>query len=1027
VDVASKMANNEISCHVRDSDPFATKTSDLPHILIPEFHSAEKVASVPRRKDFAQSYPMMPESSSIVPDSHLPHGIFVNHKGNYARISQGCHTCEPPPQTTPSSSRNRSELENGNATPSRIVQVPTEVAGAHAVESKVDPPFTYSNYSSNIEFTECNNINISQSISDRIPPDVKSTHRGGFQLNLRGRPTELRGIVKNQGPYTAWTTVSNQSFRRRKKVLDEYRKSVVRRSRDSLLCKLTLLILETYATSDPKFCYTQRNNPRRVLTKPSKASRNEGFDNEDNDYILHVNDVLGDDPDRQYLVIDVLGQGTFGQVVKCQNLFNGEIVAVKVVKNKPAYFNQSLMEVNILELLNRRFDTNDSRHIIRMKDSFVFRRHLCLVFEQLSINLYELIKQNQFRGVTVNLVRVFTSQILDALTCLSDAKIIHCDLKPENILLRDLHETTIKVIDFGSACQEHQTVYTYIQSRFYRSPEVLLGLPYSNSIDIWSLGCIVAELFLGLPIFPGSSEYNQISRIIEMLGMPPSYMIEVGKSAKAFFVRVDSAHPAGPSGRKPKHIYRLKSRDQYSKEFNLTEQPSKRYFSGTTLKEVIMQYPLSRKLGAEEMEAEMRSRECLIDFIQGILNLNPIERWSAAQARGHPFITGVRFDGPWTPNMGILFKQFDPNHAMHMEGVRKPQKTTSDAELQYFPARITEGTHESKELVSRENSVTLDLNLVRQRARTISSVAVELNQLTSQGGENGENNEVWYPRNQGFDVRNFDIGTSFTGDKSQELPKTSPLINPRIRKGMSFGGGSINGSGQPKDANGPEGPFSSELQSQGDIAQEGLNFAKKGRSLSISVGLAPGSSMYDASYCNKPWAVAANMVAPSNLQLQTLNPSEISHSPHLRPPLFSRYHNTERLKILTQNAESRSSPHLSGTSNLSRMQMETSGSAIFPTATPRSTAGQNISSMSGLPTWNPRTRVIPSHMEVSPCIPTEDDDWRDIEEGNAATSRTLGANAESLSGQTSAARRASLTAAAFAAVSSGALLPPPAP
>jgi dual specificity protein kinase YAK1 len=81
-----------------------------------------------------------------------------------------------------------------------------------------------------------------------------------------------------------------------------------------------------------------------------------------------------------------------------------------------------------------------------------------------------------------------------------------------------LNSPQIKVIDFGSACHERQTVYTYIQSRFYRSPEVLLGLPYSGAIDMWSLGCIVVELFLGLPIFPGTSEFNQVSRITDMLG-----------------------------------------------------------------------------------------------------------------------------------------------------------------------------------------------------------------------------------------------------------------------------------------------------------------------------------------------------------------------------------------------------------------------------------------------------------------------------------------------------------------------------
>jgi dual specificity protein kinase YAK1 len=85
------------------------------------------------------------------------------------------------------------------------------------------------------------------------------------------------------------------------------------------------------------------------------------------------------------------------------------------------------------------------------------------------------------------------------------------------------------VIDFGSACFEGLTIFSYIQSRYYRSPEVLLGLPYDAAIDMWSLGCICAELFLGIPIFPGNSEYDQLARIIEILGPIPQYLIHRAK------------------------------------------------------------------------------------------------------------------------------------------------------------------------------------------------------------------------------------------------------------------------------------------------------------------------------------------------------------------------------------------------------------------------------------------------------------------------------------------------------------------
>ena len=207
-----------------------------------------------------------------------------------------------------------------------------------------------------------------------------------------------------------------------------------------------------------------------MLTKPSKPAHNEGYDNDDYDYILYVNDWLGTEEGHKYvlqlmgletkmsicsryLILDILGQGTFGQVVKCQNMKTHEIVAVKVVKNKPAYFNQSMMEVTILEMvgasqiytsfrsymcnqLNKNCDPNDEHHILRLRDSFIHRSHLCLVFELLSSNLYELIKQNQFQGLSTQLVKVFMAQLLDALTILKDARLIHCDLKPENILLK---------------------------------------------------------------------------------------------------------------------------------------------------------------------------------------------------------------------------------------------------------------------------------------------------------------------------------------------------------------------------------------------------------------------------------------------------------------------------------------------------------------------------------------------------------------------------------------------------------------
>ena len=151
----------------------------------------------------------------------------------------------------------------------------------------------------------------------------------------------------------------------------------------------------------------------------------------------------------------------------------------------------------------------------------MYRNHQCLVFEMLSLNLYEFLKNTDFSGVSLNLLRKFAKQILKALSYLAtpEVDIIHCDLKPENILLCTPKRSAIKVIDFGSSCRSNKPMYSYIQSRFYRSPEVMLGLPYSTAIDIWSLGCILVEMHTGEPLFSGSDQVDQMQKIVKVSGL----------------------------------------------------------------------------------------------------------------------------------------------------------------------------------------------------------------------------------------------------------------------------------------------------------------------------------------------------------------------------------------------------------------------------------------------------------------------------------------------------------------------------
>ena len=151
-------------------------------------------------------------------------------------------------------------------------------------------------------------------------------------------------------------------------------------------------------------------------------------------------------------------------------------------------------------------DPLDQFNIVRMSEHLYFRQHQLFVFELLNKDLFQHIQDNNYEGFKEPLIRKYCTQILKALKFLEDREIIHCDLKPENILICDQQAEKLKIVDFGSGCKTSEQIYTYVQSRFYRAPEVVLRIPYSTKVDIWSLGCIVAELYTGEPLFPGNNE-----------------------------------------------------------------------------------------------------------------------------------------------------------------------------------------------------------------------------------------------------------------------------------------------------------------------------------------------------------------------------------------------------------------------------------------------------------------------------------------------------------------------------------------
>lgn len=268
-------------------------------------------------------------------------------------------------------------------------------------------------------------------------------------------------------------------------------------------------------------------NKNRLQAGSNIACKNYGFDDASGSYIHVAHDHIA----YRYEMLKVIGKGSFGSVIRAFDHKNMQNVALKMVRNEKRFHQQAQTEISILKHLRQK-DVNNTMNVVHMFEHFIFRDHTCITFELLSLNLYELTRKNKFAGFSIHLVRRFAYSILKCLEALYENKIIHCDLKPENVLLKQQSRSGIKVIDFGSSCFENQRIHSYIQSRFYRSPETILGAKYGMPIDMWSLGCILAELATGHPLLPGEDEADQLACIMELLNMPPASLLQQAKPCR---------------------------------------------------------------------------------------------------------------------------------------------------------------------------------------------------------------------------------------------------------------------------------------------------------------------------------------------------------------------------------------------------------------------------------------------------------------------------------------------------------------
>ncbi|XP_074038821.1 homeodomain-interacting protein kinase 2-like [Leptinotarsa decemlineata] len=328
-------------------------------------------------------------------------------------------------------------------------------------------------------------------------------------------------------------------------------------------------------------------------------------------HVVCRNEVL-QSANNQYVVIQFLGKGSFGQVVKCWKKETNEFYAVKILKDKFAESKEARNEFNMLSRVN----VDSKLYFVEVFECFQYNQHTCIVTELLEQSLFDFVKHQNFNPLPLSVVKIILRQLLLGLNVLKHLHIIHTDMKPENIMLVNHAKEPykVKIIDFGMAINVKDAVCnTYLQTRPFRAPEVILGAPFSEAVDMWSLGCIAAELYLGSPLYPGLCSYDQIRFICDVQGLPPADLLSRGLNTVEFF-RQELNN--GTSS------WRLQTKQEYEKSTSI-EPKENRLFKFQSLDE-IGEFRIREDITDDQWLVEAVERKRFVELLKQVLQMNPV-------------------------------------------------------------------------------------------------------------------------------------------------------------------------------------------------------------------------------------------------------------------------------------------------------------------------------------------------------------------------------------------------------------------